>query len=159
MERSMSVATARTSWSEHEPVIESVRSELCDYLRALGIRGEPLLSKFATECLQVARRRVGPGSGDELLRRAIEEAQRRFDAAIAHLLGLSVTRDQHQVAGARAALLMCGLASSSELLFEPGEADPDLIARLKNCAPVATPAEALRPMVPQKLEFFLFRSS
>lgn len=155
----MSAAIAKTSWSEHEPIVESVRRSLHDYLRVLGLRGEPLLNAFATECLQVARRRVGPGSGDELLRRAIEEAQRRFDTALAHRLGFSMTRDQHQIAGARAALLMCRPCPSSDFLFESGEADPALLARLKACAPVATPPEVPRPMAPQKLEFFLFRSS
>lgn len=159
MERSVSVATAKSSWCQYEPVIDSVRGELHDYLEALGIRGDALLQSLAMECLQVARNRVGPGSRDELLRRAIEEAQRRFDSAIARLLGLSVTRDQHLVAGMRAALLLCGPAASSDFLFEPGEADVEVIVKLKACAPVATPPEVPRPMVPQKLEFVFFKSS
>lgn len=153
------LSAERTSWAGFEPVVESTRPVLREYLRALGISGEQLLNSLATECLNVARRRVGPGSREELLRRAIEEAQRRLDAALARSLGLSPTRDVHQIAGARAALLIYGKQPSSDFLFDRDAVDPDVITGLKAVSPMPVPPEVPRPMVPQKLEFLFFKSS
>lgn len=147
------------TWTGHEAVLESTRQALLDYLRDLHVKDAVLLNSLAADCLSHARRRVAPGFSGELLRRAIEEAQRRVDSALARLLGLSATRDLHALAGARAALLLCAKDASTDFLFDQGTPDTDRLSRLKALLPKATPAESPRAMVPQKFDFFLFKSS
>lgn len=155
----MKDSAERIAWTGHEAVMESVRQGLLDYLRDLGMRDADALDAVALECLHQARKRVGPGLRDELLRRSIEEAQRRMDVAIAHWLGLNTARNAHAIAGARAALLMCSRGASTDFLFNHNEPDPDLVSRLRAVLPAATPPESPRAMAPQKLEFFLFKSA
>ncbi len=156
----MKAATAaKMAWTGHEADLQSTRIVLLEYLRRLGVKEPALLDALATECLSHARRRVAPGLNDELLRRAIEEAQRRMDAALARVLDFNATRDLHALAGARAALLMCGEAPSTDFLFEKQEPDSERLSRLKAKLPVATPPETPRAMAPQKLEFLFFKSS
>lgn len=149
----------RITWTGHEAVLESARASLLDYLRDLGMRDPALVNALALECLNHARRRVGPGLRDELLRRAIEEVQRRMDVAVARWLGLNASRDAHTIAGARAALLMCRKVPSTDFLFDHPEPDPEFVSRLKAVLPMATPPESPRAMAPQKLDFFLFKSA
>lgn len=137
----------------------SVRSRLTDYLQRLGVGSPQLLDALASHCLSRARKRSPAGSGEELLRRAIEEAQNRMDFGLARLLGLNPTRDAHTIAGARAALLMCRRRQSTDFVFTPDEPDPERLARLQAALPVATPPESPRPMMPQKLQFRFFKSS
>ncbi len=152
-------SAGRIGWTGHEATMEATHASLLDYLRDLGMRDSALMHSVALQCLNQARKRVGPGLRDELLRRAIEEVQRRMDVAIARWLELSSARDAHTVAGARAALLMCRRGSSTDFLFDHAEPDPDWVSRLKAILPAATPPESPRAMAPQRLEFFLFKSA
>jgi uncharacterized heparinase superfamily protein len=53
------------------------------YLRRLRFRDAALIDRLAAECVERARRRVARHDSAELSRRAIEEAQRRLDQALA----------------------------------------------------------------------------
>lgn len=154
-----SATAAKMTSAGHEADVESTRNALADYLHRLGVSDRGLRDALVTECLKRAGSRVAPGLHDELLRRSIEEAQRRMDSALARLLGLSVTRDLHTIAGARAALLMCSKRASTDFLFDDRLHEPERAFRLKAILPMATPPESPRTMAPQKLEFFLFKSA
>lgn len=138
---------------------DGIRERLIDYLHRLGVQDPELSQSLAAHCLSHAKRRVGAGMNDELLRRAIEEAQHCMDAGLARLLGLSVTRDAHTIAGARTALLMCMQDGSTDFVFSHTEPEHHRLSRLKAALPRPVPPESPRAMLPQKLDFFFFKSS
>ena len=138
----------------HESFPEAVKTRLAAYLGRLGLRDPSLIEMLAEECLHRARRRAAPGSQEELLRRALEEAQRRFDHAIALALNLTGSKDSHPVAGARAALLLGSDTSiSSDSLFCRHEGVAEMASKLHAAAPIATPPESNLAMPDQQISF------
>jgi len=129
------------------------------YLRSLGLSRPDLIESLAEDCLNRARRRVGRGAGDELLKHAVEEALRRFDHALARAMRLSPSKDPHPIAAARAALLLTGNPSAGDALFGNPEPPPETGEMLREILPRPTPPEAPVPMTEQPLKFWLFKST
>ena len=136
-----------------------VKARLITYLAQLGV-SEPLLQQtLASECLQRARRRAAPGSEEELLRRSLEEAQRRFDHAAARALNLTGTKDFHQVVGARAAVLLGCIADiGGNHLFQADDHQPEISLAVRAALPLPTPPESHLAMPVQPISFFFSRS-
>lgn len=130
---------------------------IADYWRAHGLSDEVLIQNLASDCLHRARRVVVRQDDEVLLRRAIEEAQRRFDHALASAMGLPPSNDPQPLAAARAALLLSG--EDADVLFRHDAATRALSERLGPSLPVATPPEAPLSMQPESIDFWLFSSS
>jgi len=135
-----------------------VRQRLIAYLQQLGLRDPVRIASFADECLHHALRKVAPGSHEELIRRALEEAQRRFEHALARAMGLTVGRDFHPVAAARAALLLRGAGELSVDELLSGDNESTLAGRLRAALPQPTPPEAGLSMHEQPISFLISRS-
>jgi hypothetical protein len=142
-----------------EPCSASVKAQVMDYWRGLGLSDPALIESLAGDCLNRARRRVGRGSEEEFLRRALEEAQRRFDHALGRALRLPPSRDAQPVAAARAAFLLNKERFGGDSLFRMDDPAPDLGARLQEALPRATPPEAPLSMSETPLRFWLFKST
>ena len=134
----------------------SIQDRVSAYLRKLGLGDEALIRRLAAECLQSARRRVAPGSESELLRRSLEEAQRRFNQALGSRLGItgSTTDDERSLAAARAATLLRTRPSPTDALFD-GKADGcEWLDEIKQTLPVSTPPESPLDMHECSLRFW-----
>jgi hypothetical protein len=137
-----------------------IKPRLFAYLDRLGVRDPALREDLADESLLRAHRKVAPGCDEELLRRALEELQRRFDGALARTLGLSGNRDAQTIAAARAALLLDGsLRSKTERLLHGSEDLPAVAEQLRAAIPRSTPPEAPLAMDDQIISFFFSRPS
>lgn len=141
-----------------EPAAKSVEEQIQSYLCRLHFQDPEFIARLASDCLQHARRRVGRDDPGEWLRRALEEAQRRLDQALARALGLNLTREPAAVAGARAALLLGKAGIRADELFLAQPVDPATLATLEGARPLATPPEAPAAMPTQKLSFVFFKS-
>jgi AcrR family transcriptional regulator len=156
-----SAQTAERAIPEDAPEAwpEPVRERVMAYWRGLGLVDPALIEHLADDCLSRARRRVGRGSDEEeLLRRALEEAQRRFDHALTWALGLPPSQDHYPVAAARAAYLLANERIPADRLFAPGDGASDFGVRLRKALPRSTPPEAHLPMPEAPLRFWLFKS-
>lgn len=132
----------------------AARRSVTAYLARLGLKDEELLQGIAEYCVYRAKRRVGHSGYEELPRRAIEEAMRKVDKAIAHAFGASYA-DPRNLARIRVALELGCLAFPVEPLLRGGEIPPEMRDRLLSALPQATPPEAPQPLVEQRFEFFL----
>lgn len=132
---------------------------IATYWQALGLTDPLLISSLADDCLTRARRRVGRVSNDELLRRSLEEAQRRFDHALANAVGLPPSNDPHPIAAARAALLLAARETSLNCLFAHDESTRELGAALQKVLPQSTPPESHLTMSVKPFRFWLFAST
>ncbi|MFN5746751.1 MAG: hypothetical protein ACK443_11810 [Methylococcaceae bacterium] len=139
--------------------ITVILRQIATYWQALGLTDPLLISSLAEDCLTRARRRVGRVSNDELLRRSLEEAQRRFDHALANAVGLPPSNDPHPIAAARAALLLAARDASLNCLFAHDESTRELGAALQEVLPQATPPESHLTMRVKPLRFWLFAST
>jgi AcrR family transcriptional regulator len=144
--------------TESAPQPAAVRTRVAAYWRDLGLSDPALIESLTDDCLNRAWRRMGRGSEEELLRRALEEAQRRFDHALARALRLPPARDPHPIAAARAALLLSENRLLADRLFQSGDPALDLGAQLQEILPRSTPPEAPLPMSEAPLRFWLFKS-
>lgn len=146
----------------HEAPAERIPSEtektVRSYLRRLHFQDSALIDKLAADCVERAQRRVAKNDSGELLRRALEEAQRRFDQAVARALGPNSGRDPGLVASVRAALLLGRSGISVDELFLSPAVNPEIASLLQARRPVALPPEAPVAMPPQKLRFVFFKS-
>lgn len=133
-----------------------VEARVVAYLNRLAIRDQELVRRLAEACLQRASRRAAPGQHEELLRRALEEAQRRFDAALAQSLHLQGVKNQHALAAARAALLLGDGGTGSEGFMQDPEGKANELGFLAAVTPQATPPEEPQDMHEQPISF-LFR--
>lgn len=129
------------------------------YWRHLGLTDPGLVERLGDECLHRAQRRVVKGADEELLRRALEEAQRRFDHALARAAHLPPSNDHHPVAAARAAFLMAADRFSADALFDSTDPPPDFGPSLQEFLPHSTPPEARLVMPETPLRFWLFKST
>jgi hypothetical protein len=136
----------------------AIKTRVVAYLGRLGFSDPGVIEALAEECLHRARRRAAPGSQEELLRRTLEEVQRRFDHAIALALDLAGSKDFRPVAGARAAILLGGAGISSDSLFHRQEGLAEMASALRAALPVATPPEANLVMPDQHISFLFSRS-
>lgn len=134
-----------------------VQERVSAYWRGLGLRDPVLIDGLSRDCLQRARRLVVREDGEALLRRAIEEAQRRFDLALASAMELPPSNDPQPLAMARAALLLSG--EGAETLFRHDETTRTLKARLSPQLPVPIPPESPLTMRPVAIDFWLFDSA
>lgn len=128
------------------------------YWRQLGFKDSVLIESLSKDCLQRARRLVVRPDDAELLRRALEEAQRRFDHALASAMGIAPSNDPKPLAAARAALLLAP-DLSADTLFRHDESTRELAERLRAAKPVAVPPEAHLEMKPVPIDFWLFQST
>jgi hypothetical protein len=151
-------ATLPVADEHSEPAAKSVEEQIQSYLRRLHFQDPELVARLASDCLQHAQRRVGRNDPGEWLRRALEEAQRRLDQALARALELNLTREPAAVAGARAALLLGSAGIRADELFLAQPLDPVTLAALEASRPVATPPEAPAAMPTQKLSFVFFKN-
>ncbi|WP_052807893.1 hypothetical protein [Methyloterricola oryzae] len=135
------------------PVVEA---RVVAYLDRLGIRDQDLVRRLSAACLQRASRRAAPGQHEELLRRSLEEAQRRFDAALAQSLNLQGVKHLHDLAAARAALLLGEGAMASDSVLQGQDGEDAKLASLAAIIPQATPPEVPQEMHEQPISF-LFR--
>jgi hypothetical protein len=136
-----------------------IEMQVAAYLRTLGLTDATLISEVATDCLASARRRAAPGSEPELLRRALEEAQRRFNRALGQLMGLDKTGDDEQpLAAVRAAVLLgTPPIATDDLLCNPDASD-ERVEQIRRTLPVSTPPESPLDMHARPLRFWLFKS-
>jgi hypothetical protein len=148
------VAAAESAGHGTSEIEETVKA----YLRRLRFRDSVLIERLAAECVELARRRVAGHDPAELARRAVEEAQRRLDQALARALGVDASREPSLIAGARAALLLGDAGISADELYLNFAVNPELASRLQRHFPLAQPPEAPVAMPAQKLRFFLFKS-
>jgi hypothetical protein len=139
-------------------VASEVGEAVKSYLRRLRFRNPALIDRLAAECVERARRRVARHDSAELSRRAIEEAQRQLDRALARALGVNASREPSLIAGARAALLLGDVGIGADELYLNSAVNPEFASRLQRHRPQAQPPEAPVAMEPQKLRFFLFKS-
>lgn len=128
-----------------------------DYLRRLGF-GAAAIETVIPLCLARAKRRVGrgPSAAEELSRRAVEDAQRRIDRALGHLLGVDAD-DLPNLARARTALLLDGTDFPKDHLLAGQPVPPEAAQALAAHLPRATPPEAPLPMAHQTFSFILRR--
>jgi|GEM_PF-557244 len=151
------------AFGDPEPVPQSwspgIKERVVAYLQNLGLSRQDLIENLADDCLNRARRRVGRGAGDELLKRAVEEAQRRFDHALARAMRLSPSKDPHPIAAARAALLLMSSPSVDDALFGNPDPSSETGEMLREILPRPTPPEDPVPMAEQPLRFWLFKST
>jgi hypothetical protein len=124
----------------------------------LGLTDEDLIASLSRDCLLSARRIVGRTASLELLRRALEEAQRRFDHALAMAAGLPPSNDPHPLAAVRAALLL-SKRFTADCLFAHDDVTRQLKEQLDHSLPQPTPPEAKLNMTPASLRFWLFNST
>ena len=132
--------------------------KIADYWRELGLTHEPLITSLSEDCLSRARRLVGRVSLPELLRRSLEEAQRRFDHALAAAIGMPPSNDPYPLAAARAAMLL-NPGCSADSLFTHDEETRKLKEYLERNLPQSTPEESVLPMTPVPFRFWLFKST
>lgn len=149
---------ARTSGGVQDIDAGPILARVAHYWRVQGLTDPVLIASLSDDCLQQARRLVGRASAEQLLRRALEEAQRRFDHALANAMGLPPSNDPHPLAAARAALMLTP-GFSADCLFAHDEATRQLKDRLKGCLPRNTPPESPIDMKPATLDFWLFQST
>jgi hypothetical protein len=135
-----------------------IKERVVAYWRRLGLTDPALIDSLAEDCLHRAKRRLGRRTDEALLMRTLEEAQRRFDHALARALRLPPSGDIHAIAAARAALLLSGDGLGSDCLFRPGEPPPEFQAQLQAALPRSTPPEAHLSMPEAPLSFWLFES-
>jgi hypothetical protein len=156
----MTATSAPATGTHDDPALDEspVLERISAYWNQLGLVDEDLIASLSRDCLASARRRVGRASSADLLRRALEEAQRRFDHALATAAGLPPTNDPHPLAAARAALLLSdGFPADS--LFAHDDVTRHLKERLAHSLPQPTPPEARVTMTPVPLRFWLFKST
>ena len=135
-----------------------LREQIGHYWKMLGLTNEDLIASLTGDCLSRAKRLAGRASQAELLRRALEEAQRRFDHALASAIGMPPSNDPHPLAAARAALLLTP-DLSADCLFAHDDSTRELKDRLLACLPRSTPEESPLPMTPVSFRFWLFKST
>lgn len=135
-----------------DPVVEGLKEPVQAYLRRLRFKDPELIEALARECLLAASRR-GSQNKQKLLRRALEEAQRRLDQALAQALDL-YPEDTASVTAARAALLLAREATDSDDLIRPAPGREGLLVKLKAHLPISVPPEAPSSMPVQSLEFW-----
>ena len=133
-------------------------TRVADYLRHLRLTDEVLIQSLAEDCLRRAQRLMGRESEAELVRRGLEEAQRRFDHALAAAVGMPPSNDPHPLAAIRAALLLNDQLSS-DALFRHDHTTLELKDALREALPRSTPEEARLEMKPVPFDFWLFTST
>jgi len=143
---------------EDEEVADAVLKRVREYWRTLGLSDEVLIDSLSADCLIRGRRLVSRTHPEELLRRALEEAQRRFDHALAAAFGLPPSNDPYPLAAARAAFLMAPNISA-DTLFRHDETTRQLRESLAGQLPQSTPPESPLEMLPVPLDFWLFQST
>lgn len=137
----------------------NIEARVSAYLKRLGLQDPALTRQLAEECLERARRRAAPGSESELLRRSLEEAQRRFNQALSTALGINkVEDDERPLAAARAAFLLRGQALPADELFRDPVHAQEWAGAVSSALPNATPPESPLEMHAHPLRFWLFKS-
>jgi hypothetical protein len=132
-----------------------VKGRLARYLTELGVTDSALLDSLADEAMHRARRQVAPGSAEELLRRSLEELQRRFDNGVSRMMNLASARTPHDLAAGRAAFLLDNrLREHLNSIFHGAAHDEVLEAQLRASLPQSTPHESPMSMRDQEISFF-----
>lgn len=143
----------------HRAELAGARDRLRAYFTRLGLDDPARIEVLVEECLRRASGKVAPGSIEELIRRALEEAQRCFESAVARILGVAGNKEPQRVAAARAALLLGGAGELDiDILFLDEEVG-DVALRLRSAMPQAIPPEALQSMHEQPISFFFSSST
>ena len=135
-----------------------IKQRIADYWRRLGLTNQDLIDSLTHDSLSRARRLVVRATEAMLLRRALEEAQRRFDHALASAMGMPPSNDPHPLAAARAALLLTP-DLTADSLFAHDDSTRQLRGRLQGLLPRSTPEESPMEMTPVSLRFWLFKST
>ena len=135
-----------------------IKQRIADYWRRLGLTNQDLIDSLTHDSLSRARRLVARATEAVLLRRALEEAQRRFDHALASAMGMPPSNDPHPLAAARAALLLTP-DLTADCLFAHDDSTRQLRDRLQGLLPRSTPEESPMEMTPVSLRFWLFKST
>ena len=138
---------------------KAIEDRVSAYLHKLGLRDPALIKALTDACLHRASRRAAPGGRHELLRRALEEAQRRFDNALGQSLNLHGSKNAHALAAARAAILLEDTAVDTDHLMRAPQDLSGAVGSLDPHLPRATPPESRLSMHEQPISFFFSRSS
>jgi hypothetical protein len=156
------MAGANLAMTEIPPVSgvdeDGLKERIGDYWKMLGLTNEELIASLTSDCVTRAKRLAGKASQAELLRRGLEEAQRRFDHALASAVGMPPSNDPHPLAAARAALLLTP-DLSADCLFAHDDSTRQLKDTLLGCLPQSTPEELPLTMAPVSFRFWLFKST
>ncbi|WP_221047415.1 hypothetical protein [Methylogaea oryzae] len=142
---------------EEARLLHDAEDAVRGYLQQLGF-GVAAIDSVVPLCLAKARKRVGrgPAAVEELRRRAVEDAQRRLDRALGHLLGFEAD-DLSNLARARAALFLDGVGFPKDNLLSGQPVSPEAVSALAAHLPTATPPEAPLPMKHQTFSFIFRR--
>jgi len=123
------------------------------YLRQLGLQDDQNLRMLAEGCVQRARLRVRENAGEELNRRALEEARRHHDRWLRRALSLSDQPTQQELGRARAALLLSGIAIDTDTWHHANHLAVAEQLNLRAAFPQAIPSESPLSMPEQAIEF------
>jgi hypothetical protein len=126
------------------------------FLRVLGVREDADLKMLADHCLRRARQRVRDAAGDELNRRALEEARRQHDRWLQHNLKLSAHPSAQELGKGRTSKLLGGPPLGLKDLQIAKALTAAEQQELRAVFPTPTPPEAPLPMPKQHLTFFAF---
>jgi AcrR family transcriptional regulator len=155
MERAVSQAALKLRLDRQgDPEREKLKEFVADYLRQLRFSDPEVIETLALECLEWAAKRSSPDL-QGILRRALEQAHRLLDRALAQALKLHLPEEAAAVSAAKAALLLACEPICADDLIKPSPAQEALALRLKAHLPLATPPEVPGAMPHQDLEFWL----
>ncbi|QBQ55710.1 hypothetical protein [Nitrosococcus wardiae] len=135
--------------------ITEVEAQLVAYLQHLGFQDGRCLRIFARECVQRAMRRTRRTlTSPTLYQQALKEVWKCLDGALSRHLGSGLYLNHHEIARARAALLLGQAPLSLEELFGQENVSPQMGMgnSLKDRLPQATPPEAPLAMPEQSFE-------
>jgi hypothetical protein len=136
----------------------AIHARVGAYWRELGLTDPVLIESLTQDAIQRARRLMGRPDERDLLSRALEIVQRRFDHALANAMGIPPSNDPHPLAAARAALLFSPHLAA-DTLFRHDETTRELAEQLKVATPVSIPPESPLGMNPVPIDFWLFQST
>jgi len=131
--------------------LDEINQHVAEHLYSLGVRDCALSERLVRECVGEARRCPGVSEKSQLLRRSIEEAERRVDQALAGLCGDERSKGV-SIERLRAALhLDEGTTLSVDEIIQAVRLRPDVFERLASIIRRATPPEA--PLTMEKHSF------
>ncbi len=139
-----------------DTLVAEARARVSAFLRILGVRDPAELAALAERCVQHARKRVGDAAGDELNRRALEEARRQHDRWLERNLRLASHPSAQELGRGRTAKLLGGPTLQLPDLRLDVDLTPEQQAVTRSVFPNPTPPEAPLPMPKQALTFVAF---
>lgn len=135
-------------------VLEEAQMRIRQLFRRLGLGDPQGVEILIHDCLQRARLRAQ--DAEDLPRRAVEEAQRRYDLWLQRALELAPTLSAQELRRARAAVLYSALPGVADGLSPGKTFTGDEREALRAAFPQPLPHDAPVAMSPQALSFLSF---